>query len=310
MTVMARRVLKIQKTQELSYALKVREAMNKKILTLNPDQTMVDVRRILKDRKISGIPVVEAGRLAGIISIEDLISCLASGAMDKKVTEVMTKRVASLFSDEPLIYAINKFDRYGYGRFPVLDRDSGRLVGIITKQDIIRCLLKKLESLFHAKEDKADRRYRVSHLFEDLPSNGTALTLQYHVPGGDYRKAGEKSDQLKENLLKLGYRVEHIRRLNIAVLEAEMNLTIFTAGGDITARIEPGKITVSVTDDGPGIADIDLAMRPGYSTAPDFVRELGFGAGMGLPNIKRCTDAMTLASSPGKGTHLEFSICA
>ena len=304
----ARQRSNIQKTQELSYALKIKEAMNKKVLTLNPRHTLVDVRKILRKRRISGMPIVESGRLLGIISIEDLINCLASGEMDKRVTAIMTEKVVVLFSDEPLIHAINKFDRYGFGRFPVLDRESGKLVGIITKQDIIRCLLRALESLYHAKESKEGRRYQVARLFGDLPSDGTMLTLKYHVRGGDFRKAGEKSDQLKENLLKLGYADEHIRRLIIAVLEAEMNLAIFTSGGDIITRIEPGKITVSVIDDGPGITDIKLAMQPGYSTAPDFIRELGFGAGMGLPNIKRCADEMKIESCPGKGTNLEFSI--
>jgi anti-sigma regulatory factor (Ser/Thr protein kinase) len=214
----------------------------------------------------------------------------------------------ALFSDEPLINAINKFDRYGFGRFPVLDRDSGKLVGIITKNDVIACLLRRLESLYQAKESKAERRYQVPRLFTDLPSDRTSLMLQYHVQGGVFKKAGEKSDQLKENLLKLGYSQDCIRRLIIAVLEAEMNLVIFTSGGDITAQIGPGKITVKVIDEGPGIEDVELVMQPGYSTAPDFVRELGFGAGMGLPNIKKCTDEMKLVSSPGKGTNLEFSV--
>lgn len=304
----AKKKVRIPKVQELSYELKVREAMNKKILTLNPRHTVVDVREILKKRRISGLPIVERGRLLGIISIEDLINCLASGTMDKGVTDIMSEKVVLLFSDEPLISAIYKFDRYGYGRFPVADRQSGKLVGIITKQDIIRCLLKKLEELYHAEEDKGHRRYHVTSLFTDLPSDHTMLTLKYHVPGGDFKRAGERSDQLKEGLLTLGYTNDHIRRLIIAVLEAEMNLVIFTPGGDIIARVEPGKITVNVIDEGPGIADIALAMQPGYSTAPDFIRELGFGAGMGLPNIKRCTDEMKIDSSQGKGTSLEFSI--
>ena len=87
-----------------------------------------------------------------------------------------------------------------------------------------------------------------------------------------------------------------------------MNLVVFTAQGEIMARIEPRRISVKVTDDGPGIPDIELAMRPGYSTAPDFVRELGFGAGMGLPNIKKSTDEMKIESSPGAGTNLEFAV--
>lgn len=299
---------KILKTQELSYELKIKEAMNKKILTLNPNHTILDVKKILKNRRISGIPIVRSSRLVGIVSIEDLIHCLTSGLMDERVRNIMTTEVITLFSDEPLIHAINKFDRFGFGRFPVVDRDSGKLVGIITKKDIIHCLLRTLESLYHSREKREGRHYRTSRLFEDLSSNWTTLILKYRVEGGNFKKAGEQSDQLKENLLKLGYSDDHIRRLIIAVLEAEMNLAIFTSGGDIIAQIEPGKITINVIDHGPGIPDIELAMQPGYSTAPDFIRELGFGAGMGLPNIKNCTDEMQLESGVGKGTNLKFAV--
>lgn len=303
-----RHLPKIHKTYELSYALKIKEAMNKKVITLDPSHTMADVRKILKNHRISGVPIVHSRRLVGIVSIEDLINCLRNGSMDKKVGEVMSDTVITLFSDEPLIHAINKFNNKDFGRFPILDRDSGKLVGIITKKDIIQCLLRTLESLYHEKESKEALTYRAPRLFDDLPSDCTTLTLKYHVDGGDFRRAGERSDQLKENLLKLGYSDDSIRRLIIAALEAEMNLAIFTSGGDIIAQIEPGKITVSVIDHGPGIKDINLAMQPGYSTAPDFVRELGFGAGMGLPNIKNCSDEMKLESRVGKGTNLRFAI--
>jgi CBS domain-containing protein/anti-sigma regulatory factor (Ser/Thr protein kinase) len=304
----ARKLSKIKKTQELSYELKIRDAMNKKVLTLSSNHTMWDVRKLLKNHRISGIPVAESGRLMGIVSIEDLINCLREGSLDKKLKDIMTKKVVTLFSDQPLIYAINKFDVYGFGRYPVLDRDSGKLVGIITKKDIIQCLLKTLEALYSIKESREDRFSQADRLFEELPSDWTTLTLKYHVEGGNFKKAGERSDQLKENLLKLGYSNELTRRLIIAVFEAEMNLAIFTPGGDIIAQIEPGKITVNVIDQGPGIPDIELAMQPGYSTAPDFIRELGFGAGMGLPNIKNCTDEMKLESSVGKGTTLRFAL--
>jgi CBS domain-containing protein/anti-sigma regulatory factor (Ser/Thr protein kinase) len=299
---------KIQKTHELSYALKISEAMNRRVITLKPDHSMEDVRRILRTRQISGVPIVESKRLIGIVSIEDLINCLTVGCMEKPIRDVMTERVAVLYSDEPLIHAIHKFDREGFGRFPVLDRESGTLVGIITKKDTIQCLLKALETSYHKRERKEDPRFRATHLFKDLPSDGTALRLTYHVEAGNFKKAGERSDQLKENLLKLGYSDDSIRRLIIAVLEAEMNVVIFTSGGDIIAFIEPDKITIHVTDQGPGIPDIELAMQPGYSTAPDFIRELGFGAGMGLPNIKNCTDEMRIESQVGKGTDLQFAI--
>jgi serine/threonine-protein kinase RsbT len=87
-----------------------------------------------------------------------------------------------------------------------------------------------------------------------------------------------------------------------------MNIIIFTDGGEIIARVEEDKIRVNAMDNGPGIPDVEKAMQPGYSTAPDWVREMGFGAGMGLPNIKNCTDDMNINSRPGKGTKLEFIV--
>jgi CBS domain-containing protein/anti-sigma regulatory factor (Ser/Thr protein kinase) len=297
-----------KKAQQLSYRIMIGEAMNKKVLTLTAGHTMMDVRTVLRDHRISGVPIVESGRLLGIVSIEDLINCLRSGAMEKAVKDVMTTEVVTLFADEPLSHAIHKFGKHGFGRFPVLDRATGKVAGIITKKDIIRCLLKSLQSLYHAKESRRKPPLKTCSLVTDFPSDGTTLTLKYAVKGGDFRKAGEKSDLLKESLLRLGYSDDEIRRLIIAVLEAEMNLVVFTGQGEIRAQIEPRRISVKVTDDGPGIPDIELAMRPGYSTAPDFVRELGFGAGMGLPNIKSSTDEMRIESSPGRGTNLEFSV--
>jgi len=303
-----RRARRVKKTEQLSYSLRIGEAMNKRVLALTTDRTMMDLRGVLKDHRISGVPILESGRLLGIVSIEDLINCLRLGQMERTVGDVMTTEVVTLFADEPLIQAVKMFGKHGFGRFPVLDRTTGKVVGIVTKKDIMQCLLKRLQSLYHAKESRKKPISENGRLLADLPSDETALTLKYAVNGGDFRKAGEKSDQLKESLLKLGYADVDIRRLIIAVLEAEMNLAIFTDRGEITARIDPHRISVKVSDEGPGIPDIELAMQPGYSTAPEFVRELGFGAGMGLPNIKKSTDEMKIESSPGVGTNLEFSV--
>ena len=101
-----------------------------------------------------------------------------------------------------------------------------------------------------------------------------------------------------------------LRRIAIIAYEAEMNIVIYTSGGEILARVEPGLITIEARDDGPGIPDIELALTPGYSTATDWVRELGFGAGMGLCNIKDCADEMSLDSTVGEGTRLEAKIAA
>jgi len=106
----------------------------------------------------------------------------------------------------------------------------------------------------------------------------------------------------------LGFQPDTIRRVAITAFEAEMNIVIYTTGGELVATIQEDKISISAIDSGPGIPDIKKAMRKGYSTAPDWVREIGFGAGMGLPNIKQYSDKMTLQSKVNEGTNLNFII--
>ena len=123
-----------------------------------------------------------------------------------------------------------------------------------------------------------------------------------------FKKAGENTSKLRKNLLRLGFLPDTIRRVAIAAFEAEMNIVIYTPKGELIARIQPDKIMINAIDSGPGIPDVKKVMRPGYSTAPDWVRELGFGAGMGLPNIKSYSDEMTLESKVNKGTNLNFVV--
>ncbi len=293
------------KTQELAYEFKVKDAMTAEIISVSPQNTMSDVRKLLQNKRISGLPVINRGKLVGIISIDNFIDCIMSGRIDEIVENNMTTKVEFLYSDEPLIHAISKFDKLGYGRFPVLEHETGKLVGVITKGDIIKCLLKKLEINYHEGEIQ---RYRASHIFEDIKSEKTILTLTYAIRGGDYKHAGEQSGYLKINLLRLGISPAVARRVIVASCEAEMNIIIFTEGGKISASVEEDRIRVNAVDNGPGIENIKKAMQPGFSTAPDWVREMGFGAGMGLPNIENCADELKIESKPGQGTNLEFSV--
>lgn len=297
---------KPSKTQELTYELKVVQAMHDNVITLKPDNTMNDVRRILRENKISGIPVLEDDRLVGIVTIEDFIICLLGGeGINEKVENRMTKNVVTVYSDEHIVQVVDKFDRDGYGRYPVVDRDTKKLVGIITKGDIIEGLLKKLEVDYQKEEIQ---RYRASHIFEDIVSDNSTLILKYRIKGGDFKKAGEQTSKLRKNLLRLGFLPETIRRIAIAAFEAEMNIVIFAPEGELVAKIQSDKITINAIDSGPGIPDIKKAMCQGYSTAPDWVRELGFGAGMGLPNIKNYSDKISIKSKAGEGTNLQFIV--
>jgi CBS domain-containing protein/anti-sigma regulatory factor (Ser/Thr protein kinase) len=298
---------KPSKIQELAYELRVEQAMTRDVKTIGPEDTMNDLRVKLRDLRISGMPVCEDDRLLGIVSIEDLVTCLMKGELDSKIGSKMSRNVEVLFADEPLTRAISTFEKKGFGRFPVLDRDTKKLVGIMTKGDIADCLLQKLELDYQEEEV---RKYRASHIFEDMISDYSTLELRYPVESGNFKRAGEQSSKLKTDLLRLGVPPNTTRRVVIAAYEAEMNMVIFTRGGELKARVESDRVTVSAIDRGPGIPDINRAMQAGYSTAPDWVRELGFGAGMGLPNIKSCSDEMKLESSVEEGTKLEFVVHA
>jgi anti-sigma regulatory factor (Ser/Thr protein kinase)/iron only hydrogenase large subunit-like protein len=130
----------------------------------------------------------------------------------------------------------------------------------------------------------------------------------YTIVGGDYNKSGHASRSVKEQLKKIGAEPSAIRRAMIAAYEAEMNVVIHAHHGQMEVTFNQGRLDVEVVDEGPGIADIELALKDGYSTAPPAARELGFGAGMGLPNIKKNADRFSIQSEVGKGTRVSFSI--
>jgi anti-sigma regulatory factor (Ser/Thr protein kinase) len=213
----------------------------------------------------------------------------------------MTTEVTVVHDYDPVVEALKTFARTKFGRLPVLDRQEN-LVGIITKGDISNGLLAALQRDYEAEEII---RYRASHLFEDIVSHRTSLILRYEIRKGDFIHGGNASSNIKRALLRLGASPQIARRCGIAVYEAEMNLIIHTThGGTLRIEIEPHKITMEAYDDGPGIEDVEQAMKPGYSTATNEIREMGFGAGMGLVNIKRCVDEMRLISSKDRGTNL------
>lgn len=135
-----------------------------------------------------------------------------------------------------------------------------------------------------------------------------SLTFHYDVDGEDFTSAGQASVQVKKNLRRLGIPPEIIRQVSIAMYEGEINMVIHAGGGDADVIVSEDRIEIILADHGPGIADIDLAMQEGYSTAPDSVRSLGFGAGMGLPNMKRYTDEMTIDSTVGIGTTIRMVV--
>jgi serine/threonine-protein kinase RsbT len=132
------------------------------------------------------------------------------------------------------------------------------------------------------------------------------MDFEYHINGGDFTNAGQASSHLKKILKSLNLDSLLIRRTVVALYEAEVNVAAHAYSGVITVTVQPNQIDIIVSDKGPGIPDIDLAMQKGYSTASSAVREMGFGAGMGLPNIKENSDFMEIRSTPEVGTVLKI----
>jgi CBS domain-containing protein/anti-sigma regulatory factor (Ser/Thr protein kinase) len=295
----------INRVEELSYDLKTRDVMSTTLRTASPEMPLSKVLDILRINRISGVPVLEEGSLVGILSMEDIVRAMEKNDLAATTGQYMTRDVVTVASYDSIVKAIRVFTERGLGRLPVVD-ENRRVVGMITKGDITRGILVALQKDY--KEEEV-RRYRASHLFEDIISERTTLVLRYTIKAGDFTQGGKASSHIKRALLRLGADPQITRRCCIAVYEAEMNLIIHTTnGGILKLEVEPHRITMSATDDGPGIPDTEKVFEPGYSTATEEVREMGFGAGMGLVNMKRCVDTIDLTSSVGQGTKLVMRI--
>ncbi len=300
------KVSQVTRLQELVYELEIAEVMTRDFLSVTPQMTMREFKEFLQEHRFSGAPVMEDGELVGIISIEDLIEALAAGELGCLVEAKMTRDPVVLKANDLVVRSVDYFGRFGYGRFPVVD-DQGAIVGVLTKGDITRGLLRKLEVEYHQEEI---RRARVNHIFDDVSSDHTSISLRYDVEARNFERGGRASRSIKRALKRFGLPRQIVRRAAIATYEAEMNVVIHAddPGGVITAEIQPDQIVIEAIDMGPGIPDIDLAMQRGFSTAPDWIREMGFGAGMGLKNIDRCADRMELLSPHGTRTTLRIVI--
>lgn len=134
------------------------------------------------------------------------------------------------------------------------------------------------------------------------------VNFHFDIDGSNFTSAGEASVRIKKHLREMGFSPETIRRVSVAMYEGEINMVIHANGGNADVYVYVDRIEIVLADSGPGITDIELAMQEGYSTAPDNIRSLGFGAGMGLPNMKRYTDNMRIESEVGKGTTVYMTV--
>ncbi|ADN02321.1 CBS domain-containing protein [Spirochaeta thermophila] len=287
---------------ELIYTLKVRDVMTRDLITATPDEPLRSIQHKMKANRITGVPVIQKHRLVGIVSLDDIITALDKGYIDEPAGRHMTRNVVVLEEDMPLRFAISYLDKYHYGRFPVLDK-KGSLVGIVTSRDIITSLLLQAN---RALEQMEATLYRRS--YEGHPPEAGSYTREFYIRQYDFEHAGTASTQIKRILTERGLPPKVVRRASIAAYELEMNIVVHSVGGVLRLVLTPRRVEITAEDSGPGIEDIALALQEGYSTAADWIRSLGFGAGMGLPNTKRVADEFSIHSTPGKGTIVKVAI--
>ena len=292
--------LKVSVAQVLIYELRVREAMTRPPVTAGPGDSLRTIQNLMKTRRISGVPILQNGVPVGLVSIEDIINALDQGHVNDPAERWMTRNIVTLRDHFSLVRAVAEFDRHGFGRFPVLN-SSGELVGVITRGDITTCLMQHLEK--RAEEVAAREAAQIPGHVQD-PELTEPVVLRAEVKAGDYDSAGKVSQRMRQILRMRGVDPDIQRRAAIVAYEAETNIIIHSIGGDLSVAVTPGKVVIEATDRGPGIENIELAMQEGWSTAGPLARELGFGAGMGLPNIRKCSDKFEIHSEMGAGTRL------
>lgn len=286
---------------ELLQRFKVRDVMKRTVISISRDTSMREAQRIMRENRISGVPVSEDGRLFGIVSVNDIINALDNGWIDDKCEDHMASNLVVLEAGMPLAYALRYFNNYTYGRFPVLDA-SRKLVGIISQRDVMKALLYELSVEIRKLERKAAR---ASSSDTGNATSANYFRREFAVVRNDLGSAGRAANEIKQILKERKIDRTIARRVAIAAYELEINVCIHSHGGILTFILDGDTITIKTMDRGPGIPDIEWACRDGASTANDWIRSLGFGAGMGLPNSKRVSDEFEILSEVGKFTKVK-----
>lgn len=282
---------------ELIYATPIRDVMSKEPITVTRRDTMRTAQNLMRTNGITGLPVAENKRLFGIVSIHDLISAMQVEQMDTAVERLMSTKVITLEDEMPLSMAISYFSKYPYGRFPVLNARQ-ELSGIITVRDINVALINRLM------QDVT----RFESMMEADITPGLELTRVFHTRRHDFEHGGQASTAIRKHLSEHHIDRRLIKRVAIASYELEMNQVVHSIGGTTSYKITPQRVEILVQDRGPGIEDVEKALTEGFTTANDWIKSLGFGAGLGLPNAKRVSDEFYIHSKLGVGTTVKAVI--
>ena len=288
---------------ESIYTVRVKEAMNANPMKVAPDDTMRSAKNIMRDNGLTGLPVVDGNRLAGILSLYDIMACYDNGNLDEKVSKYMSRDVIMLEEDMPISFAINYFNKFKFRRFPVINKNK-ELTGMITARDLTAAMLNNINKQLQ-KYDKLNMR-----LSDPDPSDirpDTVIYRQFIVHKYDFENAGKVTSEIKKILKERGIKQSIIRRVSISAYELEINLVVHSDGGVLIFQLLPDAIMIKTQDKGPGIPDLEKALTDGFSTASEWIRSQGFGAGMGLPNVKRVSNDFQI-SSDVTGTEVKIKI--
>ncbi len=277
---------------DLIYSSSIRDVMNGEVVTASRDTSMRDIQQLMRDNGITGVPIAEAGRLFGIVSIDDIIRALDTDQIDQPASTHMSTNVVTLEAEMPLSIALSFFNKYHYGRFPVLDAKN-HLCGILTTRDINLTLIESLMQEVNRLESEV--------VSEERPE-GLELARVYHTRQHDFERGGKASTEIKQHLVAHGIQRKVIKKVAIASYELEINQVAHSLGGTMSYHVYPDRVEILAQDRGPGIPDVDQAMESGYTTASEWIKSLGFGAGLGLPNVQRVSDEFFIHSTIDIGT--------
>lgn len=277
---------------ELIFQLKIKDVMTTRILSAHPGTSLREIQGIMKQNGITGVPVTEGRRLLGMVSMDDILRALDGGYIEESAERHMSRNLIVLEDDMPLSFGISYLDKYKFGRFPILSKDK-ELVGILTSRDVIVALLVEVNKHLEELEETA----AAGSEEPEAPEAGTYR--EFTTRTFDFENAGKASLEIRKLLKEAGLDPKLIRRVAVAAYELELNQVVHSSGGTISFSWKDNTITITAGDTGPGIPDVDAAMEEGFSTATEWVRSLGFGAGMGLPNARRVADDFEIKSDTG-----------
>ena len=281
--------------QELAANLKISDVMTRKVFAVTRSCTMRDVQTIMKNNAISGVPVVDDKHVIGLVSVHDIMNAFEQGWMQDPVAMHMVTGVRTLAEEQPLSFAMSAFSKFPYRRFPVVNRKN-ELTGMVTLRNINMALIQELSRQLDAIETEGGR------ITPPATSENCIFHRIYRIARYDFESGGKATAELREQLQARGVAPKTIRRAAVACYELEINIIAHSFGGTLSLYVDRDRVRITANDFGPGIPDIDQAMSEGYSTASDWIRSQGFGAGMGLPNAKRLSDEFVIQSGVDMGT--------